>query len=226
MNCLWCDQEIILEMNWKNIILLSKPQQLCENCEGELEILTGKRCECCSRMTLDMICSDCEWWANQNTPDPLVSNYSVFTYNEQIQAMIAKWKYRGDFILADAFKHQFIHSFRKRFSSVMGQMLVVPIPLSAERLYERGFNQAKVLADFLPIKNSELLTRVHSEKQSKMSRSERISTENPFKMNGEINKKVILVDDIYTTGKTLRHAAALLKEHGCSKVYAYTLIRG
>jgi len=95
-----------------------------------------------------------------------------------------------------------------------------------ERLQERGFNQAEVLAAFLPIENRSLLTRIHSEKQSKMTRSERISTKNPFEIVGHINKKVILVDDIYTTGRTLRHAATLLKEHGCPQVYAYTLIRG
>jgi len=226
MNCLWCDQEIILEMSWTNLVILPKPKQLCERCESGLKLLTDERCERCSRITNEKTCSDCEWWASQKESDPLVFNYSVFTYNKQMQAMIAKWKYRGDFILADAFKQQFIDSFQKKFSMLMEDILIIPIPLSAERLQERGFNQAKVLADFLPIKNEEMITRIHSEKQSKMTRSERISTNNPFKIYEKINKKVILVDDIYTTGRTLRHAATLLKESGCPEVYAYTLIRG
>ncbi len=177
-------------------------------------------------MTKQKTCTDCKWWTSQVESDPLVFNYSVYAYNEQMQAMIAKWKYRGDFILAEAFKYQFVQSFHRKFSSLTGDMLIIPIPLSIERLQERGFNQAKVLADFLPIANRELITRIHSEKQAKMTRSERISTNNPFKINEKINKKVILVDDIYTTGRTLRHAATILKEHGCPEVYAYTLIRG
>lgn len=215
-----------MEVSWKNIVVLQKTKQLCGDCESELELLMGERCKRCSRLTKEKICPDCVWWASQTEPDPLVFNYSVFTYNEHMQTMIAKWKYRGDFILAEAFKHDFIQAFHKRFSEMMKDMLIIPIPLSRERLRERGFNQAKVLADFLPIENKGLITRVHSEKQSKMTRSERISTNNPFKIDEQINKKIILVDDIYTTGRTLRHAATLLKEHGCPEVYAYTLIRG
>lgn len=226
MNCLWCDQEIILELAWKNLIKLPKPKQLCNRCESELEPLINDRCERCSRMTKEKVCSDCEWWAKEMKQDPLVFNHSVYTYNERMKAMITKWKYRGDFILAHAFKHQFIHSFQKRFILVIEDALIIPIPLSTERLEERGFNQAKVLADFLPIRSKELITRIHSEKQSKMTRSERISTTNPFMIDEKVNKKVILVDDIYTTGRTLRHAATLLKEQGCPEVYAYTLIRG
>lgn len=226
MNCLWCDQEMMIEVSWKNLIMLPKPKQLCNHCEGKIELLKHSRCERCSRMTNEKICSDCKWWTDQRVPDPLRFNYSVYTYNEQMKEMIAKWKYRGDYILAQAFKQQFIQSFHKRFSLLLEDTLIIPIPLSMERLQERGFNQAEVLAAFLPIENRSLLTRIHSEKQSKMTRSERISTKNPFEIVGHINKKVILVDDIYTTGRTLRHAATLLKEHGCPQVYAYTLIRG
>src|SRR5690625_1117897 len=226
MNCLWCDQKMIIEMNWKNLIMLPKPKQLCEQCNSELELLMDELCVRCSRMTKEKICTDCKWWTDQVGSDPLTFNYSVYTYNHQMREMIVKWKYRGDFILAHAFKEQFIHFFHKKFSPLLEDTLIIPIPLSTERLQERGFNQAKVLADFLPIENKQIITRIHSEKQSKMTRSERISTRNPFKVEEEINKKVILVDDIYTTGTTLRHAATLLKERGCPKVYAYTLIQG
>src|SRR5690625_1097913 len=78
----------------------------------------------------------------------------------------------------------------------------------------------------LPAENKDILTRIHSEKQSKKTRSERLSADNPFVAAKKVNKPVILVDDIYTTGTTLRHAATLLKEQGCPEVYAYTLIRG
>lgn len=226
MNCLWCDQEITLEISWDNIIVLSKPNQLCEKCLEELEILHGERCQACSRMTKQEVCSDCERWSTADQQDPLESNISVYAYNEQMQAIVAKWKYRGDYILAEAFKNIFIESFIKNFTGKLKNVMIVPIPLSQERLIERGFNQAKVLADFLPVESMNFITRIHSEKQSKKTRNERISTENPFRINKKVNKTVILVDDIYTTGTTLRHAASLLRTHGCPKVYAYTLIRG
>ena len=101
----------------------------------------------------------------------------------------------------------------------------MPIPLSVVRHRERGFNQAEMLTAFLDRKSVALLQRKDGEKQSKKSRQDRIFAENPFRMKKTINKPVILVDDIYTTGATLRHAANVLKQQGCPKVCAFTLIR-
>lgn len=226
MNCLWCDDAITLKISWDNIIALSKPERLCEKCLKTLEILSDQQCPKCGRESKIGLCIDCKKWSADGKEDPLVSNVSVFSYNEQMQSMIAKWKYRGDYILAEAFKSLFVEVFKKNFPNVRENMVIIPIPLSKERLKERGFNQAKALADLLPIESIEGMTRIHNEKQSKKSRYERISTENPFKVHININKPAILVDDIYTTGTTLRHAATVLKACGCPKVYAYTLIRG
>lgn len=229
MYCLWCHEEIILDITWKNIVILSKRKHLCHKCEQQLERLEGARCERCSRSSDQSFCADCLWWdqyfQQENKLDPLTFNFSLYSYNEQIQLMITKWKYRGDFVLAKSFEDDFTASFHSMFSTLM-DAVAVPIPLSKERLLERGFNQAKVLADFLPIQTKELLSRNHSEKQAKKTRFERVSARNPFFLQKRINKPVILVDDIYTTGATIRHAATLLREQGCPKVYAYTLIRG
>lgn len=226
MHCLWCNNQIIPEVSWDNLFILTKPKSLCQTCEGELEILQGNRCRRCSRISEDAICSDCKWWDEQSSKDLITFNFSVFAYNPMMQDMIAKWKYRGDYHLGNAFNQYFTRSFHATFSSLEKDAIAVPIPLSNERLLERSFNQAKMLADFLPVETKEVITRVDTEKQSKKTRRERISTKSPFEITKSINKPVILVDDIYTTGTTLRHAGALLLEYGCPKVYAYTLIRG
>lgn len=227
MKCLWCDQDIASEMSWINFLMPAKSEQLCVKCEGKLELLTGNRCNVCSRMTIEETCLDCQKWsADSFWKDLLIFNHSVFTYNDMMQEVIAKWKYRGDYVLGKVFKDKFKTVFEERFSSFKRDALLVPIPLSEERLSERGFNQAKVLTDFLPLESQEIITRIHSEKQAKKTRHQRISTKNPFIITKKINKPVILVDDIYTTGATLRHAGKLLKENGCPEVYAFTLIRG
>src|SRR5699024_5852153 len=100
---------------------------------------------------------------------------------------------------------------------------------SKERLINRGFNQSLAIAEKLARNTSDIqqvLQRIHSEKQSKKTRSQRIFGKNPFKLIKKTNKSVILVDDIYTTGTTLRHAATLLKQGGCPAIYSYSLIRG
>ncbi len=227
MYCLWCDEEMIPEMTWTNIVLLAKQKQLCASCEKELILLQGQRCHTCSRKSLNEECTDCKHWKQRkNGDDVLTFNYSVYAYNDRIQEMLAKWKYRGDYILGDIFKAQFVQSFKRHFSFLTEEIGIAPIPLSEQRMRERRFNQAEVLANFLPINHKIKLTRIHSEKQAKKTRYERISSDNPFRLTKKVNKPVILVDDIYTTGTTVRHAAALLKEKGCPTVYAYTLIRG
>lgn len=226
MNCLWCDNPIVPLISWDNIFILAKPKPLCNACADKLEMLQGNRCRYCSRPSDNPTCSDCKRWKEDALRDSITFNYSIYGYNSFMQDVIAKWKYRGDYVLGTMFRQQFIQAFKEKFAHIEKDALIVPIPLSEERLGERGFNQAKVLAEFLPLKRKEIITRVHGEKQSKRSRSERISTTNPFLMTNTINKPVILVDDIYTTGTTLRHAGALLKKHGCPEVYAFTLIRG
>lgn len=222
MNCLWCDEEVIPELSWKNIVLLSEPKSLCEPCEKQLKKLQGERCIKCSRQSTESICLDCQFWEED---DPLEFNRSVYSYNPHIRAMIAQWKYRGDYILAHLFKPLFIRTFIEEYSFLMKEALLIPIPLSDERIEERGFNQAKVLADFLPLPNQDLLTRIHQEKQAKKTRFERISANNPFIMNERIDQKVILIDDMYTTGTTLRQASVVLREKGCPEIYSFTLIR-
>src|SRR5699024_607662 len=103
---------------------------------------------------------------------------------------------------------------------------IIPVPLSRERLKERAFNQAAILAGFLTSEPLHALTRVHGEKQSKKTRKERMSAVNPFKSIKQLNKPAILVDDIYTNGNTFRHAANKVKQAGWPEVYGLTLIRG
>ncbi|MTW86389.1 ComF family protein [Virgibacillus dakarensis] len=227
MQCLWCNQQTIAEMNWSTLLFLSRPASICKACEQKLEKLTGKRCARCSRMCEENVCADCKWWETHSKErDALTSNYSVFAYNEAIQDMVTKWKYRGDYCLGNIFKSHFHQAFKQHFHFLPKHTIAVPIPLSEERLLERGFNQAKMLADFIPLKQAETVARIHGEKQSKKTRKERLNTKNPFIITKKVNKPVLLVDDIYTTGTTLRHAARLLKQNGCPDVYSFTLIRG
>lgn len=226
MNCLWCDKEISLQINWKSLIIPPRQFNLCAKCDDQLYELSGNRCLRCSRETNEKICKDCEYWLHRDE-DSLEHNYSIFSYNDIMKEMIAHWKYRGDYMLGYAFQHQFKSAFKKEFGKFK-DIVIIPIPLSNQRLQERRFNQAKMLAELInPSFISEgVLTRVHSEKQSKRSRLERIQAENPFVVEKRLNKSVILVDDIYTTGTTLRFAADALKNAGCPKVYSLTLIRG
>ncbi|WP_407271061.1 ComF family protein [Radiobacillus sp. PE A8.2] len=227
MHCLICDQEIFPILDWKQLFVPEKSKPLCDGCDSKLELLSGKRCKKCSRNCIVSICPDCEQWEKMSgSQGELECNQSVYRYNSMIQEIIANWKYRGDYILCEIFRDSFKNRFQTNFDFLKKTAVLVPIPLSPERMLERGFNQAEALVQLLDLPYMNALTRLHGEKQSKKTRKQRLSSQNPFEVITSINQPVILIDDIYTTGITLRHAARQLKLHGSPSVYAFTLIRG
>ena len=231
--CVWCYTKIIPEVEWQTFFFPEKPRTLCQKCEASLEKIDLIACEMCGRpSTKDKqqenptICPDCaKWQQDPRWKSILTFNRSVYQYNPLLQDMITKWKYRGDYHVFHAFEEAVVETFKHYFVKTVPDAILVPIPLSAERLEERAFNQAKVLADLLPYQSENVLQRIHGEKQAKKTRQERLDSTNPFVLKSPITKTVILIDDIYTTGTTLRHAAKILKQQGCPKVYAFTLAR-
>ncbi|WP_330218383.1 ComF family protein [Sporosarcina globispora] len=163
------------------------------------------------------------WNHEEDWSGLLDKNVSLFMYDDFLKETIARCKFRGDYILARAFS-PFI---RERLKNMDFDYLV-PIPLSPERLYERGFNQSAALIHEAGFTVTELLKRIHSEKQSKKSRQERIHQKQVFELiPADIeNKVILLIDDIYTTGSTLYYAAKILKIGGASSICSITLARG
>ncbi|CQR46393.1 Ribose-phosphate pyrophosphokinase [Paraliobacillus sp. PM-2] len=230
MECIWCQQLIYPEVTWSTLFIPEKITPLCKNCQAELQPIERIDCFDCGRQYNekatkgDVRCTDCQRWHQENK-HYLTRNRSVFQYNKQIQAMITKWKYRGDYSLIEAFADQIQQYFQTYYNDLDENTIIVPIPLSDQRLHERAFNQAEVIAEQLPLPIHHLLRRIHGEKQAKRSRKERLAISNPFQLYQPTNQPVLLIDDIYTTGTTLHHAAQILKQGGCPTVYAYTLAR-
>lgn len=229
MICLWCHEQIDESIHWGNVFWPKQLKEICNRCEKKLIFIGGPTCRRCGKSSSEKVCHDCQWWEKQLIDDPLKENISIFTYNDFMREVIAQWKYRGDYVLIRMFQHYFAKKFSKHFQSIVKDTIIVPIPLSEERLLERRFNQAEALTTLLPERKNvvtNLLYRRHGEKQAKKTRQERIQSNNPFMIHSPVKKRVILIDDIYTTGMTLRHAAMVLKARGCPEVYSFTLVRG
>lgn len=224
--CIYCFQSLQMNVSWRNLVHVTSSPLLCSVCNEQLKLIQGNRCVVCSRQSKFDRCLDCQYWqAYFEGKDPLKKNISIYHYNDFMREIITKWKYRGDYILGTIFKHPFEMAFNEYYENLNSSISVTPIPLSEERLYIRGFNQAEMLASFLKNTKLNILMRQINEKQAKKTKMERMNAKNPFKLLKTLNKSVVLVDDIYTTGRTLRHAAQLLKDNGCDNIYALTLCR-
>jgi ComF family protein len=112
--------------------------------------------------------------------------------------------------------------------------LLIPMPLSRERLRTRGYNQALLLARALePIKLApDLLLRIKdTPPQSSLPRTERLrSVQNafalePLQAHRLRGKRVVLVDDVMTSGASLRAAAAVLRQAGATHITALVFAR-
>ncbi|MBS4190250.1 ComF family protein [Bacillus sp. FJAT-49705] len=230
-HCLVCLTEITPQIGWTTLFSKENTAPICETCLDKFTIIAGETCEKCDRPLANLQekyknhrqCIDCiRWEEDQEWAGTLVKNYSLVTYNDFAKEMIAQYKFRGDYVLASVFA-----AFMKKKLSSIPFDLIVPIPLSDERLYERGFNQSEALIQACGHEPRRLLSRIHTEKQSKKSRSERIHLSQVFQIVQTIpDQKILLIDDIYTTGSTLRHAAKCLKEAGAHSISSFTFARG
>lgn len=230
-HCLYCDAVIQEQMTWRKFLFGASDQKLCETCKGKLAVITGLTCRKCSRPLAELaseyihedICHDCfRWEDDAKWAGNLENNASIYQYNDFLKALMARYKYRGDYVLAKVFSEEV----RNTLSEASFDLLV-PIPLSKERLLERGFNQATGLAVEAGFETVDALVRVHGEKQSKKSREERIHLKQVFKVTEPVlDKRILLIDDIYTTGSTLQHAAKALVESGAKSISSFTLARG
>ncbi|KWW20851.1 hypothetical protein AS888_14540 [Peribacillus simplex] len=227
--CLVCDEVMKEALTWGTLLKRGEAKAICKGCEAKLDKITGERCSLCSRglaghYSSGGTCFDCSRWERDKEWSGYLSkNISLFHYNEHLKEIIAKYKYRGDYALAAIFV-----PYLREVLQDMEHDLVTCIPLSAERLRERGFNQAQALADVIGIRTVEVLTRIDTEKQSKKSRHERITLPQVFQViNEELlrDRSILVIDDIYTTGTTLRQAAKALKNAGSKAVSSITLSR-
>jgi len=229
--CLLCNIYIVTRISWSFFFFQHEEELLCDDCRKKLTKISGKTCEKCGRPLVKLateyiqnnICLDCiRWEQDEQWSGILEKNISIYEYNDFFKDVLSQFKFRGDYILAEIFAQEI-----RKTTKLIKYDLIVPIPLSQERLLERGFNQAEALILAAGSQPYHALTRVHSEKQSKKSRKERIHIENVFQVAEPVHgKAILLIDDIYTTGSTIRHAAKTLKMAGAKSVVSFTVARG
>ncbi|RYM05896.1 ComF family protein [Sporolactobacillus sp. THM7-7] len=256
--CLFCRGPRDVPLRFRTLLAPVHPPGLCRLCLEKMAPIDRKAC-ClvCGRdlrqLKLEFIrhniCNDCMRWKKSGRGRLFGRNRSIFSYNKMMKEMMTAFKFRGDALLAEAFRKDFRDAYRQmigidpkglwnrmrrgRWLFPNERYVVVPIPLTRERFIKRGFNQSAVLAELLGEPIIEALSRAGSQKkQSKKNRRERLLPgRNPFALNPRAasaiaGRRVLLIDDIYTTGATLRLACDTLEAAGPDRVDALTLAHG
>jgi ComF family protein len=158
---------------------------------------------------------------------------AFFLYVEPITRLIHSLKYKGETSSLPTLSNLA----RKHFHlpQCNGTEIIIPVPLHAKRLRERGFNQSLLLARSLfpnekKIINTSILQRhrwtepqtVYDGKARRKNLRNAFSVRTPGPIKG---KKILLIDDVFTTGTTVNECAGVLLKAGAAEVIVFTLAR-
>lgn len=199
---------------------------ICEDCLTKLTRLNIETCPECGEPVFDRNSHRCR--------EPRLKLKRVRTlgrYNSPRKELIGEFKYHHKPSLAKILGKE-MGVILNSDPVLKTSDLLVPIPLHPARKRERGYNQAELLAEeiskFTYIPFSNCLKRVKNTK-AQVTLSERERLENvreafKLKKGADISgKRVILIDDVFTTGATLNAAALSLIEGGAEEVYGLTV---
>lgn len=205
MKCLICTSSFLEIASWRKLLLIKSPQLVCETCLKKFEKAEEK-----------------DWtndWIGTNFEGALDSLTSIYSYNDWMKQVYQQYKFQLDVELANVFRTDFLLLLNKKEK-------IVPIPLHPDMLLERTFSQVDELLHAANVPFTHVLSKTLNQSQIGKSKKERVSSELIFTVTQDVQKQdILLIDDLYTTGTTLHHAAYVLKKAGANSVNALTLIR-
>ena len=186
------------------------------------------RCQLCAAESSLKICSACF-----QSPPMLNACWATMAYAWPWTALIAQFKFHDQPSWASHFS-LLMQNTPFAADAIEQADALIPIPLSLKRLSERGYNQSLILSQKLSAQKTHpnsLLRMRHTAAQSSLSRQQRLTNLNgafalsPFKSAELRGQRVMLIDDVMTSGATLQAAAQVLKQAGAVHVSALVFAR-
>ena len=205
---------------------------VCDFCIGLIKRNPRPYCIHCGRPvdTAGCACDDC-----LRSKPAFSRACSAYLYEGALKELILRFKYKGKMALSGDLAGLLSDFLYDNPDILEGIDTVTFVPIGADRMIKRGFNQSKVLAkhlsDSYEIPMADCIEKTVSTKhQNELSRKDRLSNlKGAFRAKGAAllnGQTILIVDDVMTTGATLNECAVALLKRGAADVRCLTLARG
>jgi ComF family protein len=218
-------------------IVIPKGERICSSCKEELPYIIEPKCKKCGKpieQEEKEYCSDCERKSYH-----FDKGFALWVYNDDMRRSIADFKYHGKKEYAKFYIDEIIRIYGKSIEKFSPDV-IAPVPIHRSKYLKRGYNQADILARGIgkeigiPVLSQLLLRNKKTLPQKKLSDKERLSNlleafqfnENAVKYYHKEITRVLLVDDIYTTGSTVEACTNVLRSQGVYEIYFIVLCIG
>jgi len=226
MKCLNCGNPVVNDFDLKVLFGFEEfiPDNICQFCRQQLNGLDPDNgCIRCYKQINENICDDCLMWEKKY--NIINCHKSLFEYNQFIHSYFKNYKRYGDILLAELFsKDLYQWSKSNKFD------LITYIPASNGHLQARGFDPVwEMYRQAFDL--TSMLTKVDADKpQAQKNRYERLQTPQTFychsnNLDISRNSSVLILDDVYTTGRTMTHARQALEIVGFNNICTFSLSR-
>ncbi len=170
---------------------------------------------------------------------PIMNADSIFAYkDERVRKMVWNIKYKKSTKAVSMAGFALFVTLQNMPAAISGPIVLIPMPITARRLNERGYNQCHLLVDEIARLDidhqfeirKDLLSRIHHDsRQTMKNRKERLaSTKGIFEANKDHAKEfgkrtIIVIDDVITTGSTMNEALSVMRNAGYENVSGLSL---
>ena len=207
-----------------------------------LNIIYPQVCVICGKGRNTFLCKKCEIklkkeavFGNDKYEDKYFENhFYLFKYEGIIRKLLLNYKFKEQPYLYESFVN-FFNKYQKKYLQFDFYDIIIIVPISKKRLNSRGYNQSlligRKISKELKVKLNEdiLIKQKNNLKQSSLNKNEReqnvkdvYNIKNIQKIK---NKKILLIDDIFTTGSTVNECSKVLIKAGAKKVDVFTIAK-
>ena len=194
-------------------------------------------CGICGKLNKDFLCNKCEKQLKEQAKFEIQKNQNnnyfqehlyIFSYQGMIRKIILNYKFKDKSYLYKTIVN-FLLKDKKFFQIFKSYDTIIPVPISKKRKKERGYNQSELLAKEIAKTvgidcNTNCLFKTKNIiEQSKLNKEERQSNiQGVYELR---NKKIIILDDIYTTGSTINECCKILQKAKAKTIGVLTIAK-